>query len=113
LVVVGLAIAALIVVVVIRSASSGDSPSHQLTVCESAWQEAQRSAAETGAERDNQLAIKPTLTACDTVAEWDAANIRVHSPLAEGASVVNGLCTKLGATTPLCAEAKQAATPST
>ncbi len=111
LVLVAVCVLAVVVVVVIRSMGGGDGPSRQLTVCESAWQEAQRSA-QTGAQRDIQVVVRPTLTACDTVSEWDAANIRAKSPLAEGPSVVRDLCTKFGATTPLCAEARQKA-PST
>lgn len=107
LVLAAVCVLAVVVVVVIRSVAGGDGPSHRLTVCESAWQEAQRSAEQTGAQRDSQVAVRPTLTACDSVAEWDAANIRVKSPLAEGASVVRDLCAKFGATTPLCVEARQ------
>jgi hypothetical protein len=101
-----------LVVVVVRSMDSGGGSSHQLTVCESAWEEAQRSADETDAQRDNPIVAKPTLTACDTVAEWNAANIRAKSPIAEGAPVINDLCTKLNVTaTRLCREAGQAAAP--
>jgi hypothetical protein len=104
------ALVVIVVVVVMRSKGGDDASSHQLTVCESAWQEAQRSADETGAQRDNPIVVKPTLTACDTVAEWDAANIRAHSPIGEGAPVVGDICTKLNVTsTRLCMEAEQMA----
>ncbi len=103
---------ALVVVVVVRSAGGGGGSSHKLTICESAWQEAQRSADETGAQHSNQVVLQPTLTACDNVAEWDAANIRAHSPIAEGAAVVRNLCAQLRVTnTPLCTEATREAPP--
>lgn len=108
---IGAGLVVVIAVVVFKAFESHDS-APRLTVCESAWQEAERSVSDAGPASDAELRVKPTLTACDTIAEWDAANVRFHSSIGEGAPVVVGLCDKLGASTALCAQAKQAVVPS-
>ncbi len=103
---VGFGLLVLVIFVIVKNSGGGDSTSG-LTVCESAWREAARGAAESGTE--NEAVVQPTLTACDTVAEWDAANLKSGSKMAEGAVAIDKLCSDLGATTRLCMEAKQKA----
>jgi hypothetical protein len=104
---VGFGLLVLVIFVIVKN-SGGDGAPPKLTVCESAWREAARSAAESGVDNDRQ--VQPTLTACDTVAEWDAANLQYGSKVGEGAAVIDRLCTDLRVTsTRLCTEAKQQA----
>lgn len=103
----------LVIFVIVRNSSSGGDSSRRLTVCESAWQEAIRSLAQSGPDADTRIVLQPTLTACDTVAEWDAAT--GNSNMEEGPVVIDKLCGDLGVTnTRVCMEAKQkAGTPLT
>jgi hypothetical protein len=105
------AVLLLVVVLIVKNSADGGSSSSGLTVCESAWREAERSASEAGQRNDAQL--QPTLTACDTVAQWNAAKARFGSTTAPGGAVViDQLCTKLGVTSrAICVEAKRSAAP--
>jgi hypothetical protein len=109
-VVVGLVL--LVIFVIVKNTGGGGDSVAGLTVCERAWQEADRNVREAGPENDIGMMVQPTLTACDTVAEWDAANVKVGSKVAEGAVEINSLCDRLGVTDrPLCTDAKQRAAP--
>lgn len=108
-VVVGLVL--LVIFLIVKNTGGGD-PAPRLTVCESAWREADRNVKEAGPDSDIQVMVQPTLTACDTVAEWDAAKLKFGSKVAGGAVVINSLCDQLGVTDrPLCIDAKQKAAP--